>query len=150
MGVPAYVKAALCSVHPRPAICQCQGASAVSMATPLANWGCERERVQASTSERRGQTSVSRDFHPRRRNATPGLFPPLLPLLLATTLFAVAIATLRHHSLDLPPLPTTRNRLSSRYLSKRARALTTFVTPEDATLILGGASGQAAANCFRH
>jgi len=30
-------------------------------------------RVRASTSERRGQPSVSRDFHPRRRNATPGL-----------------------------------------------------------------------------
>lgn len=38
-------------------------------------------RVRASTSERRGQPSVSRDFHPRRRNATPGLvLPPPSPL----------------------------------------------------------------------
>lgn len=48
MGVPAYVKAALCSAHPRPAICQCQGASAVSIATPPASRGCECERVRAS------------------------------------------------------------------------------------------------------
>lgn len=116
-----------------------------------ASWGCECERVQASTSERRGQPSVSCDFHPRRRNATPGLLPPLLPLLLATTLSAAAVAILRRHPLGHPPPPTTRDRLSSRYLSQaRARALITFLTPEDATLILGGASGRAIASCFRH
>lgn len=81
MGVPAYVKAALCSAHPRSAICQCQGASAVSMETPPAS---RQRRKRASEHERVNEPSgavgdppVLRDYHPRRHNATPGLPPPL-------------------------------------------------------------------------
>ena len=74
MGVPAYVKAALCSAHPRSAICQCQGASAVSMETPPAS----RQRARASErAERsRGRPSGFARLPPRRHNATPGLPPP--------------------------------------------------------------------------
>lgn len=54
MGVPAYVKAALCSAHPRSAICQCQGASAVSMETPPAS---RQRRKRASEHERVNEPS---------------------------------------------------------------------------------------------
>lgn len=105
-------------------------------------------RVRASTSERRGQPSVSRDFHPRRRNATPGLVlpPPTtvaplpLPPLPATTLTVAAGC----HPSPLHPSATHRHRHPPPTDSAaHARALTPFVTPDDATLILGGASGRA-------
>lgn len=76
MGVPAYVKAALCSAHPRSAICQCQGASAVSMETPPAS---RQRRKRASEHERVNEPSgavgdppVLRDYHPAGTTQPPG------------------------------------------------------------------------------
>lgn len=118
MGVPAYVKAALCSAHPRPAICQCQGASAVSMATPPASRGAsasECKRVRASGA---GNPQFRATSTPAGGTQPPGLLPPLLPLLLSTTFSAAAVATLRRHPLGYPLPPTTRDRLGPRYLSQ--------------------------------
>lgn len=118
MGVPAYVKAALCSAHPRSAICQCQGASAVSMATPPASRGAsvsECKRVRASGA---GNPQFRATSTPADRTQPPGLLPPLLPLLLSTTFSAAAVAILRRHPLDHPLPPTTRDRLGPRYLSQ--------------------------------
>lgn len=76
MGVPAYVKAALCSAHPRSAICQCQGASAVSMETPPAS---RQRRKRASEHERVNEPSgavgdppVLRHYHPAGTTQPPG------------------------------------------------------------------------------
>lgn len=76
MGVPAYVKAALCSAHPRSAICQCQGASAVSMETPPAS---RQRRKRASEHEGVNEPSgavgdppVLRDYHPAGTTQPPG------------------------------------------------------------------------------
>jgi len=141
MGVPAYVKAALCSAHPRPAICQCQGASAVSMATPPANRGCKCERVRASgagnprfraTSTPAGETQPPGFHHYRRR------YPLLLrsPQPLPPPFFG-------HPPRRYPP--ATDSVLGT---LAHARALAPSVIPEDATLILEGAPGRATRQLF--
>lgn len=125
MGVPAYVKAALCSAHPRSAICQCQGASAVSMETPPAS---RQRRKRASEHERVNEPSgavgdppVLRDYHPAGTTQPPGF---------------------HHHS--AARLPPFRRHPPPRTPARRMPTGRPATVPRFATLADGGASGRVA------
>lgn len=110
-------------------------------------------RVRASTSERRGQSlGFARLPPPPAKREPPGSLPPL-PLPRATRYYALSVSTLCRYPSENPTAadyPPATDSVSSIVGDARASALASFVTPEDATLTLGGASGRAAASCFRH
>lgn len=135
MGVPAYVKAALCSAHPRSAICQCQGASAVSMETPPAS---RQRRKRASEHERVNEPSgavgdprfCATTTPPAERN--PGLPPPPSPFSTAG-LYHPFVPPREHH----PRRTDSSRRQPTRMLDGKLRRFAVsppspLVAPEDA------------------
>ena len=107
MGVPAYVKAALCSAHPRSAICQCQGASAVSMETPPASRQ-RRKRASEPRASERAERSRGRPSGFARLPPPPAERNPRA----STT--AVPLPTILHHRRAIPPFRRSSGALRAR------------------------------------